>query len=104
MTNPEDYISSYIVEGDNLVELTSKNLDKYRNKKVKLRFASLCESKTGFCNKCAGNLFNRLGMVNVGVALAAIPGKLKNLSMKAFHDSTVKTVEMDVNKAFGIKK
>ena len=43
-------------------------------------------------------------MVNVGVALAAIPGKLKNLSMKAFHDSTVKTVEMDVNKAFGIKK
>lgn len=104
LTNPEDYIYSYIIEGDNLVELTSKNLDKYRNKKVKLRFASLCESKTGFCNKCAGNLFNRLGMVNVGVALAAIPGKLKNLSMKAFHDSTVKTVEMDVNKAFGIKK
>lgn len=104
LTNPEDYLYSYIIEGNNLVELTSKNMDKYRNKKVKMRFASLCESKTGFCNKCAGNLFNRLGMRNVGVALAAIPGQLKNLAMKSFHDSTVKTVEMDINKAFGIKK
>jgi hypothetical protein len=95
---------SYIVEGSRLVELTSKNMEKYRGKKVKMRFSSLCESKDGICSKCAGNLFYRIGIINVGVATPIIPSKLKNLSMKSFHDSTVKTVEMDPMRAFGLKK
>lgn len=95
---------SYVVEGSRLVELTSKTIEKYRGKKVKMRFSSLCESKSGICSKCAGNLFYRVGIVNVGVATPIIPSKLKNLSMKSFHDSTVKTVEMDPMRAFGFKK
>jgi len=95
---------SYIVEGTRLVELTSKNMEKYRGKKVKMRFSSLCESKDGICSKCAGNLFYRIGITNVGVATPIIPSKLKNLSMKSFHDSTVKTVEMDPMRAFGLRK
>lgn len=102
LDNPDDYMYNYIIEGNNLVELTSKNVEKYRGKKVKMRFSALCESKTGFCNACAGNLFYRLGFTNIGVATAMIPSVLKNKSMKAFHDGTVKTTEMDVNRAFGI--
>lgn len=103
LDNPKDYMYNYIIEGNNLVELTSKNMDKYKGKTVKMRFSSMCESKTGFCNACAGNLFYRLGITNIGVASAMIASKLKLISMKAFHDGTVKTVEMDVNQAFGNK-
>ena len=42
-------------------------------------------------------------MNNIGVAMAKIPSTLKLRAMKAFHDSTVKTVEIDVEKAFGLK-
>ena len=54
----QDYMYSYIVEGSSLIELTSKNADKYNGKIVKMRFSSLCESK-GLCNACAGNLYYR---------------------------------------------
>ena len=92
---------SYIVDRGQLVELTSDNQDKYINKTVHLRFSALCESKNCICNKCAGNSFNRLGVTNVGVAMGMIASKIKNISMKAFHDGTVQTVEIDLKKAFG---
>ena len=94
---------NYIKEGDKLTELTYHNKDKYIGKKVKFRYSSLCESKNGICSKCAGNMFYRLGIKNVGVVTAQLPSKLKLISMKAFHDSTVVTTEMDAMKAFGLK-
>lgn len=103
LDDPSVYMYNYIIEGSNLIELTSKNVDKYKGKTVKMRFSSMCESKTGFCNKCAGNLFYRLGITNIGVATAMIPSVLKNTCMKAFHDGSVKTIEMDINRAFGVK-
>jgi hypothetical protein len=86
-----------------LEALTPKNYEKYLNKNINFRFASLCESKTGFCNKCIGDLFYKLGMNNIGTGMAKIPSTLKNISMKSFHDSTVKTTQIDVDKAFGLK-
>lgn len=96
---------SYIVEGNKLVELTSENLDKYLNKKVKFRFASLCEYHTNnqICNVCAGNLFYRAGYENIGTAAPQVASTLKVLSLKAFHDSTVKLHDIDINKAFNLK-
>ena len=103
LDNPGDWMYSYMIEGNNLVELNSKNVDKYKGKTVKFRFSSMCKSKTGICNKCAGNMFYKLGIKNIGMTLPVIPSTLKNLSMKSFHDSSVKTTEMDVMKAFGLK-
>lgn len=93
---------SYIVEGDKLVELTSENMDKYKGKKVRIRYSSLCEAKKGICSKCAGNAFYRQGLKNVGIRTAEIPSKIKNIFMKSFHDSQVRLFEMDPMKAFGI--
>lgn len=59
---------SYAIVGNKLVEITSENRDQFIGKKVKLRFSSMCEAKNGICNACAGNLFYRLGIKNVGVA------------------------------------
>ena len=101
--NIDDYMYSYIIEGKNLIELNSKNRNKYVNKTVKFRFASMCKSKTGICNKCAGNLFYKLGIKNIGMATPTLASTLKNMSMSAFHDSTIKFHEIDVSEAFGIE-
>ena len=105
MTITEDNISSvmynYIVEGSKFVELTSKNKDKYIGKTVKMRFSSLCENEK-ICNRCAGNLFYRIGIRNVGTTVPQIASILKNICMKNFHDSVVRTSEMDPMKAFCI--
>lgn len=92
---------SYIVEGNHLVELTSENRDKYMGKTVKMRFSSLCENPK-ICNKCAGNLFYRLGIQNIGVATPQLASRVKVITMKGFHDSTVKYGKIDVKKAFGL--
>lgn len=103
--NIDDWMYSYIVEsGNRLVELTSDNRDSYLGKKVKFRYSGLCESEKGICNKCAGNLFTRLGIKNVGVASYVIPASIKLKSMKTFHDSTIKIFDMGdygYNKIFG---
>lgn len=103
--NIDDWMYSYIVEsGNKLVELTSDNRDSYLGKKVKFRYSGLCESEKGICNKCAGNLFTRLGIKNVGVASYVIPASIKLKSMKTFHDNTIKIFDMGdygYNKIFG---
>lgn len=98
--DPELYIYSYVKEGSSYVELTSKNLDKYRGKKVKIRFSSLCEAKDGICHRCAGNFLYRIGIKNVGMVMAQLGSKLKNISMSSFHNSTVTYHDINVEKMF----
>lgn len=97
------YMYSYIVEGNKLVRLDSTNMDKYLNKTVKMRFASLCENEK-ICNKCIGDLYYLLGVKNVGTATPQLASCVKLISMKAFHDSTDKYVYMDPMEIFNIKK
>lgn len=98
--NIQFYMYSYIVSGDKLIEITSDNMDKYIGKTVNMRFSDLCESKTGICNKCMGNLLYKLDIINAGVSVAKIPSTLKNIAMKAFHDSTEKLREIPLDKVF----
>lgn len=101
--NKGDWMYSYVVEsGGKLVELTSDTIGKYVGKKIKVRFSSLCESKEGICSKCAGHLFNRIGLSEVGIASYQICSVIKNKSMKAFHDGTVKIT--DVETSYGLEK
>ena len=93
---------NYVIEGSKLVEITSQNRDKYIGKTVKMRFSSMCEHEK-ICNKCAGNLYYRMHITNIGTAIPQIASILKNISMKGFHDSTVRTSEMDPMRAFGLK-
>lgn len=99
--NIKSYMYSYIKEGNKLIELTSENMDKYLGKTVKIRFASLCEFKDGVkCNKCIGNAWYRIGKTNLGAATPKIPSTLKNISMKAFHDSVQRMESIDIDKIF----
>lgn len=104
--NVNDWMYSFMIIGDNLVELTSQNMDKYIGKKVKMRFSSMCKRPHGkglICNKCAGNKFYRIGVRNIGVACSQVASTMKLRCMKGFHDSTVKVSTIDPMKAFGLK-
>ena len=106
--NLAENMYNYIIKPNGeLEELTSDNIDKYMNKTVKMRFSIFCKSKTGICNKCAGNFFYRRGGRNIGLATIQIPSTIKLRSMKAFHDSTITTKsileDVDTMKAFGLR-
>lgn len=101
--NIDSIMYNYIVDRGKLVEITSLNRDKYIGQTVQMRFSSMCENEK-LCNKCAGNLFYRIGIQNVGTAVPQIASILKNICMKNFHDSTVRTSEMDPMKAFSIEE
>ncbi len=91
----------YVINNDgSLTEITSENKSKFIGKTIKIRFSSMCEAKDGICNKCAGNLFYRLGIRNVGASTPQIPSRLKVLSMKLFHDDQLNFTEMDPMAAF----
>ena len=102
--NINDWIYCFVKQGSNLIEITSDNKDKFIGKTVKMRYSSMCKSKDGICEKCAGTLFNRLGITNIGLSTAQMASKLKNMSMKSFHDSTINLDEMDIEEVFGFKK
>lgn len=101
------FMYNYIIKNDGSIEeLTSSNIDNYINKKIKVRSAMFCKefAKTGkLCNICAGNFFMRRGNPNIGLACSGIATKCKLISMKSFHDSTVKTTEIDPMKVFSLK-
>ena len=107
--NFKNYIYNYIITSSGkLEELTMENKEKYLNKKVKMRFVTKCKNKdqTTFCHHCAGNFLYRRSegkSVNVGTAMAQIASAIKNRSMKAFHDSTVKTTEVNPMRMFGFE-
>lgn len=98
--NIDKWMYNYIISGSRLVELTSDNVDSYIGKTVKMRFSALCQSKTGICNKCMGNLYYRLGKKNVGVSLTQVGSTLKNIAMKAFHDSNQYLSTMNLEDIF----
>ena len=80
--NKNEWMYSYIIDGNKIVELTSDNIDKYIGKTVKMRFSALCEAKDGkICEHCAGSLFRRIGISNAGMTSSIPMSALKNANM-----------------------
>ena len=101
--NFKRYIYNNIIGSNGkLIELNSQNAPQYFGKKVKMRMAYLCTHEKP-CAACAGNFYYKLGIRNVGLTLMQVFSVYKNKAMKAFHDTTVQTVEIDTMKAFGLK-
>lgn len=94
--------NNIVTSNGTLIELTSQNMHKYIGRTIKMRFANLCKHEK-ICNACAGNMFYKFDMRNVGLVMMQIPSAFKNKAMKAFHDSTIGVSEMNPMKAFGIE-
>jgi hypothetical protein len=101
--NISQWMYSYVKQGNNLIEITSDTYKDFIGKTVNMRFSSLCESKNGICEHCAGTMFRRAGVKNAGLLSMVMMSSVKNRAMKAFHDSTLNLTHIDAEAAFGLK-
>ena len=102
--NKKKYIYRYIIDGSKLVLLDDDTYDKYIGKTVKMRSPMMClgiGKQRCICNKCAGDLYYILDTPNIGTATPQLASSVKNIMMKAFHDSTEKFTQMNAMEAFG---
>ena len=98
--NIDFWMYNYILKSDGSYQLLDyKSRDKYIGKTVKFRFSSMCSSKTGICNICAGELLYQISD-NIGMTMSQVGSTLKNIAMKAFHDSVVTITKFDAMEAF----
>ena len=95
------YLNRYILDNGSLKELTSENINNYVNTTVKMRSPMYCRyDEPCYCNICLGNQPYMLGLENFGLAMSRISNKLLNLSLKKFHDLTVKISKIDIDNLF----
>lgn len=92
----KDLLYRNIIENGKIVQLDNSNIDKYLNKKVKLRSPMFCISDN-LCRTCAGSMYDKLGINNIGLTTSKVSSTLLNLSMKKFHDSSASVNKIDVN-------
>ncbi len=94
--NIDKYLFRYIVDGGKFVLLDNENSKKYTGKTVKMRSPMFCTNDS-ICNRCAGELYYRLGITNVGLTANTIGTTILNKSMKLFHDTTIKVNELNLD-------
>lgn len=85
---------SYISVDGELVLITPDNADQFIGKTVKMRSPMYCFSDN-ICQYCAGDLFRRIGIVNIGPATTKLTSTFLNLALKKMHDQTVKAKDFD---------
>jgi hypothetical protein len=92
--NKQDMKWRWIIEKGTFVLLTPDNIDQYMGKVVECRAPIYCLSEN-LCEKCTGELYKRLGIVNAGLSLNKITGIFLNKLLKVMHDSTIDTITFD---------
>lgn len=95
--NKKLFMYRYIVEGNKLTILDNSNIDKYIGKIVNLRTPQFCLTEK-LCSKCAGELYYKLGIRNIGLTTSKIGGNMLNLCLKKTHDVTLKLDTIDFRK------
>lgn len=91
----KDFLYRYIIENGKYVLLEPETIGKYVGKKVKMRSPMYCVGKK-LCRRCAGLMYEKLGITSVGMTASRAASTLMNLSMKKFHDSSVKMEPIDI--------
>ena len=93
----KDLMYRYIKSGNSYILLDETNIDKYMNTRVKLRSPMYCESEK-LCSICAGKMYEKLGIENIGLTSSKVSTTILNLNMKKFHNSTASLYKIDLNK------
>lgn len=78
------------------IELLPDVLEYFIGKEVEMRSPLYCESPN-YCNKCFGNLYYRMGINKAGLTTPVGSRNIMAKSMKAFHDSTIKTIKINLS-------
>jgi hypothetical protein len=95
--NSREYALRWVQDGGRLIVLDGETMPRYVGKAVKMRSPMLCLSQK-ICSKCAGDLYYRLGIKNVGLLSSRIGSRVLNMSLKKFHNTTVKYLRLNIEK------
>ena len=97
--NKNKLFKRYYLNGNKLELLEMDVLDKLVGRIIKIRSPLFCCAPPGkICNKCAGDVPYELEIENIGLTSSAIGSGFLNLLMKSFHDSTVKTSSINIDR------
>jgi hypothetical protein len=85
----QDFLYRYVVDRGKLVLLDENNIKNYTGRPIELRSPMFCIGQKK-CRVCAGLMYEKLGIDNIGLTAARVSSTLLNLSMKKFHDTSAK--------------
>lgn len=94
--NPREYLYRFYKDGQKLAEITPDTADSVKGKTLQFRSPLFCGGKKGLCSRCAGSMYYRMGVLNIGLLAGRIGTTLMNASLKAFHDSSLKMKRIDL--------
>lgn len=96
--NIGDYHLSYVrlVGEKKWILLDGDKFDTYTDKTLEIRSPKFCKD-IHTCSKCAGELYYRMGIKNVGLLTGRIASKILNASLKFFHDVSTKYSDINLN-------
>lgn len=92
--NKQYVLYRYINEGGKRVLTTIENIDKYVGHTVNL-YSPQCCKHDAICGKCAGQIFHKLGVTQIGLLVTSITQKLLNIKLKSKHDLSQKASIID---------
>lgn len=92
----KDMTYRYVIDKNKLVLLDETNINNYVGKKIKLRSPMYCIGDK-ICSKCAGMMYEKLGITNIGLTTSKAATSLLQMGMKNFHDSTASINKIDIN-------
>jgi hypothetical protein len=96
-SNSKEFMYRFVSSGGKLVCLEPSTMKEYIGKTVDLRTPMFCLNDK-LCNKCIGDLFYRLGIENVGITANRIGNAIMGLSLKKFHDLSIRYKRFEINK------
>lgn len=93
-SNKQYVLYRYINENGKRVLTTSENIGNYVGKTVQL-YSPQCCKHDAICGKCAGQIFYKLGVTQIGLLVTSITQKLLNIKLKSKHDLSQKASIVD---------
>ena len=95
--SPREYLYRYYKEGGTLKEIMPDSFGDVKGKTLQMRSPLFCGSKQYICAKCAGSMYYRMGVQNIGLIAGRIGTTLLNASLKAFHDTSLKLKRINIS-------
>lgn len=83
----------------NIVMTTPENINSFVGKTVRM-YSPQCCKNDAICAKCAGQVFHKMGVTNIGLLTSDITDALLNLKLKSKHDLSQKAGTIDSKKIF----
>jgi hypothetical protein len=94
--DPREYLYRFYRDGSTLREITPALAEGLKGRSVRMRSPLFCASKGGICSRCAGTLFYRVGINQIGLLAGRIGTSMMASSLRSFHDVTLKTTKISL--------